>query len=262
MISRKELKDLSKQQLKGQWTTVVLVTLAFGVIQIIANRLDMSYESSMLFTILSLFISVTISIFSFQLYLKLTRGVRIKFTDMFVKGSTFLKAIGVSVIQGLIVLPAIIIECILAVIIGFALAGSFGFFEKLVIPGNIEDFVSMIDFGMLFKAFIIFLVIFFILSIPILILSYYLYPAVILMIEDESRGVGECISTSFRLMKGNLWRFIVLQLSFIGWGLLCILTLGIGYLWLSPYMNTVNMNFFNNIVGYLPSKENGEELIF
>lgn len=271
MINRKELKELSKEQLRGQWGTVVLITLAITVIQLLANWFDTYYESSIIFTILSLAVSITVPIFTFSLYLKLTRGVKVKFTDMFVSGSTFLKSLGVTLLEGLIILPAIIIESIILVILGFFIAGSSGIFDTLLssnsmdqifLAQNIEELLYSIDFGALFKVFVIIMSIAFIIAIPIMILGYYMYPAIILMVEDNTRGVGECISTSFRLMKGNLWSFIVLQLSFIGWALLCILTLGIGFLWLTPYMETVNMNFFNKISGYNHTQGNPEQLIY
>ncbi|MEI3519908.1 MAG: DUF975 family protein [Anaerosacchariphilus sp.] len=37
------------------------------------------------------------------------------------------------------------------------------------------------------------------------------------------------------MMAGNRWRLFCLQFSFIGWGILCALTLGLGNLALRPY---------------------------
>jgi uncharacterized membrane protein len=41
----------------------------------------------------------------------------------------------------------------------------------------------------------------------------------------------------------------LLSLSFIGWALLCILTLGIGFLWLIPYINVSVAKFYQDIKG-------------
>jgi uncharacterized membrane protein len=38
-------------------------------------------------------------------------------------------------------------------------------------------------------------------------------------------------------------------LSFIGWALLCILSLGIGFLWLIPYVNVSLAKFYQDIKG-------------
>ncbi|WP_455592627.1 DUF975 family protein, partial [Bacteroides sp.] len=44
------------------------------------------------------------------------------------------------------------------------------------------------------------------------------------------------ISKSMVMMSGYKMKLFLLDLSFIGWGILCLFTLGIGFLFLSPYM--------------------------
>ncbi|KUH45897.1 hypothetical protein M2E15_3170 [Bacillus mycoides] len=44
-------------------------------------------------------------------------------------------------------------------------------------------------------------------------------------------------------MKGHKLDLFLLWLSFIGWAILAILTLGIGFLWLSPYVGTTTAHF-------------------
>jgi uncharacterized membrane protein len=48
-------------------------------------------------------------------------------------------------------------------------------------------------------------------------------------------------------MNGNKGKLFGLYLSFIGWGILCILTLGIGFLWLYPYVSLSLANFYEDI---------------
>ncbi|SDX57617.1 DUF975 family protein [Paenibacillus sp. CF384] len=57
----------------------------------------------------------------------------------------------------------------------------------------------------------------------------------------------EAIDRSKAMMAGNKWRLFTLYLSFIGWALLCIPTLGIGYLWLGPYVSTAAGHFYEDI---------------
>ena len=61
-------------------------------------------------------------------------------------------------------------------------------------------------------------------------------------------GAAESIDESRRLMDGNKWRLFVLCLGFLGWGLLCILTLGILSFWLVPYMRTTIAAFYRSVV--------------
>lgn len=56
------------------------------------------------------------------------------------------------------------------------------------------------------------------------------------------------IEESMRLMNGHKMQRFLLDLSFIGWALLCILTLGIGFLWLTPYAETSRAAFYKDLV--------------
>ena len=55
------------------------------------------------------------------------------------------------------------------------------------------------------------------------------------------------IEESMRLMQGNKMRLFWLLLSFIGWGILAVLTLGIGFLLLYPYMETTLAHFYEDL---------------
>lgn len=52
---------------------------------------------------------------------------------------------------------------------------------------------------------------------------------------------------SERLMRGHKMQLCCLYLSFLPLALLCVLTLGIGFLWLSPYMQTALAIFYEEI---------------
>lgn len=57
----------------------------------------------------------------------------------------------------------------------------------------------------------------------------------------------EVISKSKEMMRGHKWDFFVLMLSFVGWSILSVFTLGILNLWLVPYMQVTFANFYNSI---------------
>ena len=58
---------------------------------------------------------------------------------------------------------------------------------------------------------------------------------------------NQAINLSQKMMKGHKFDFFYLVLSFWGWALLCILTLGIGTLWLSPYVYTSFAAFYEDV---------------
>lgn len=69
----------------------------------------------------------------------------------------------------------------------------------------------------------------------------------------------EAIECSKEMMEGNRFRLFCLQLSFIGWSILCAFTFGIGNLWLTPYRQAATAAFYREISG--TEKAAGEEYL-
>ena len=65
--------------------------------------------------------------------------------------------------------------------------------------------------------------------------------------ENPELGANEAIDRSRAMMKGHKFDLFYLYLSFIGWFILCCLTLGIGFLWLTPYMETATAAFYEDV---------------
>ena len=61
-------------------------------------------------------------------------------------------------------------------------------------------------------------------------------------------GATEAITESRHLMDGHKMDLFVLDLSFIGWGLLGIITCGIGFIWITPYYRQTKTNFYHSLV--------------
>ena len=57
----------------------------------------------------------------------------------------------------------------------------------------------------------------------------------------------EALKLSREMMRGHKWNLFVLDLTFMGWVLLTILTLGIGGLWLTPYMQTTVAHYYEDL---------------
>ncbi|HAT73720.1 MAG: hypothetical protein US30_C0005G0014 [Candidatus Moranbacteria bacterium GW2011_GWF2_36_839] len=67
--------------------------------------------------------------------------------------------------------------------------------------------------------------------------------------DNNSIGAMDAIKKSKEMMQGNKWKLFCLYWRFFGWSLLCLLTLGIGYLWLVPYIQTSIAKFYDDIKG-------------
>ncbi len=57
----------------------------------------------------------------------------------------------------------------------------------------------------------------------------------------------EVIDTSRAMMDGSKWRLFCLDMSFIGWLLLCAVTFGIAGLYVIPYMQTSRAAFYEEV---------------
>ena len=49
------------------------------------------------------------------------------------------------------------------------------------------------------------------------------------------------------MMQGHKWKLLLLELSFLGWWVLVVLSLGIGYFWLAPYIGQTGVNFYEEV---------------
>jgi len=85
------------------------------------------------------------------------------------------------------------------------------------------------------------------LIVPGIIAAYSYRIAFYLMIDNPEIGASEALKQSKEMMYGYKSKLFCLDLSFIGWGLLCILSFGIGILWLSPYMLTSQTIFYEEL---------------
>lgn len=65
--------------------------------------------------------------------------------------------------------------------------------------------------------------------------------------ENPELSASEAIHRSRMMMKGHKFDLFWLQLSFIGWFFLCLLTTGIGFLWLQPYYYTAQAAFYEEV---------------
>jgi uncharacterized membrane protein len=72
--------------------------------------------------------------------------------------------------------------------------------------------------------------------------------AYFILSDNPDIGAQEAINRSKAMMEGNKKQFFYLMLGFLGWVLGCVLTLGIGFLWLLPYVNMTLVNFYENLL--------------
>ncbi|MCD8019618.1 MAG: DUF975 family protein [Clostridiales bacterium] len=82
------------------------------------------------------------------------------------------------------------------------------------------------------------------------IIKSYSYAMVPYILEEKPGFTArQAMKISTRMMRGHKWQLFCLRFSFIGWYILCILTAGLGLLFVIPYKNVAEAVFYNEISG-------------
>ena len=83
--------------------------------------------------------------------------------------------------------------------------------------------------------------------IPGIIAGYRYRFALYNLCENPEMGVMEALNMSKAQTRGHKWELFVLDLSWIGWNILCALTLGILSIWITPYIQQTDIGYFQAI---------------
>jgi len=80
-----------------------------------------------------------------------------------------------------------------------------------------------------------------------IILSYAYRMVPYLLYDYPELSPLEALKISRQMMRGHKGKLFILDLSFIGWILLGIITLGVGFLFVTPYMQTATALFYEDL---------------
>jgi uncharacterized membrane protein len=148
---------------------------------------------------------------------------------------------------------------VVGIVAPFVISGPFSLgmaFFTLSISRNdnpkIEQlFLGFEHFGKAFLAYLITTIFVLLLSllliIPGIIASISYSMTYFIIADDPSISAMDAINKSKKMMDGNKLKFFYLGLRFFGLALLCILTLGIGFFWLIPYMQISIAKFYEDV---------------
>lgn len=222
-----ELRAHARQALSGQWGGVIGFVLVYWVCTFIVNLV------SGLVPFLGAFIPFIISgPFTLGLMtnmLQVSRGGESDFNHIFSGFQDFGRAFGVYALTALIVSVPIL----LFGVIGAMTLMGMGVVSESSDPSPIM-ITAIVIVGLLFFAVLAYLSLRFS-------LVYFL------LVDNPHMGVVDVVKTSWVMMDGQVLKLVWLYLTFIGWMLLCILTLGFGFLALGPYIMVSFARFYDDI---------------
>lgn len=191
MIQREILKANAKESIKGNIGTIFGMTIIVSLISVVINFIPTIGSVANTF-----FVSPAFNLAFVAIYLKIARGGKVVFNELFDGFSYFWGAFKINFLISL-----------------FTLLWSLLF----VVPGIIKGY----SYSM----------------------AMYIYS------ENRNMGALEAINKSKEIMEGHKMDLFVLELSFIGWYLLSMITFGIALIYVLPYAETTVANFYLAISG-------------
>lgn len=112
---------------------------------------------------------------------------------------------------------------------------------------GMKDFINAMVTYLLMLLFVILWALLLIIPGIIAALSYSM--SFYILSENRSLKPREVLKASREMMDGYKWKLFYIILRFFLLALLCILTLGIGFLWLIPYVHVTMATFYDEIRG-------------
>lgn len=229
MKTNKEYKNEALAALKGNWSQAVTAAILFVV------AVDMSY----------------FLLWGVEGAASLSSSVDSRGLFYVLSGLIILA----NVLTGLILIPASVIG-LANVFNSFFIRPEGDMFRKmcsLTFSDIGRSVAGMIMMGIIISLYSLLLVV------PGFVVSMSLFLVPYLLKDRPELTIFETIRLSRKMMDGHKMQLFKLQLSFLGWALLNVLTLGIGALWLLPYMMTTCAAFYQDVKAEYFMKEARQE---
>ena len=217
MLKSKDFREKAREALKGKWKPAIIAGLIAGILG--ANILYQGYYGSSA----SSTSEGNLSDFSIQVILS--------------------------------ALVMIVVVSALCILVGSIVGLGYAKFNLALFENEKVDFKMIFSersrYKECFKLFLLQFIfvgvggLFFV--IPGIIAFYANIMGAYIMLENPELTAREALAKSREMMKGNKWRLFCLSFSFIGWDILAALTLGIGHLFLCPYVEAANAAFYREL---------------
>lgn len=256
-----EIRAKARTDLTGKWGKAVLMILAFGLIEFVIGFIIGLFEEvavvNIVLSIVDLIITLPLSYGLVVSFIRLKREEPVGYFDFltiaFSNIGRVWRVYGNIILK---VLPAFIVLVIAYIVLISSMVG--------LMTGGILGASSAVS-G--FSGIGIVAIIAIIASLIYLIPKALLYTlSYVVMYDHEQMTAKQVVEESARLMQGNRWRFICLELSFFGWIILIsvltaifafvpflniigIIAMYVALLFLSPYMQIAMIEFYEMLKG-------------
>lgn len=232
-----DIRKQAREALAGKWGKGALITLIYFLFTFVLGFISGLVEDiaflSFIIEIAIIVITIPISFGLIASFMKLKRGEEVKCYEFFNYGfANFGRSWKIA---GNILLK-MWLPILLYVLATFAFifATSFGLVASTIASSSTFVVVASFIGIVLFIAAFVYL----------FVKSLYYTLSYMVAYDNENMEAKDAVEESQKLMAGNRGKFVLLQLSFIGWAILTVFTLYIGMLWLIPYMQVAMVCFY------------------
>lgn len=229
-MNSSQIRAEARKKLTSKWGKAAIITLVYAVISYIIS-LVLGFIP-FIGSIVSMLISVPLS-FGFVISMcKLNDDAEVGYLDFLTNGfSNFGRAWSTGIWTFIKLIIPIVLVMITAGIFGY---GIFTGKTIITILGLVIYIVALIY--AVIKS-----------------LSYSL--ALFILNDNADMDGKQAVEKSSELMQNKVSSLFCLNFSFIGWFILATFTIGIGFLWVLPYMYISQINFYRNLTTKSDSAE-------
>jgi len=244
-MSLSEYRQRAKDSLNGQWGInvglIVVVGLLTGMINIISSKPNNPTLQLGISFLLGIFVVFGFSYALYYISLYVVRGGRADLSQIFM---VFQQGYYVPLL--LINIIAQVVQYVLAAIFFIPMllqAGSSVYFSLISSGGvtSAQNASTLLNIGVLGLYAILTLAFLLVSTIIGVIFKF----AVWVKFDYPELSIGDCIKRAWLLLKDRWGKYILLQLSFIGWYILGFVALLVGLLFVAVYVNTASAAFYD-----------------
>lgn len=244
-MSLSEYRQRAKDRLNGQWGInvglIVIVGLLTGAISNVSTMTSNTNLQLGISFLLSIFVLFAFSYALYYISLYVVRGGRAELGQIFVVFQQ-----GYYVPLMLINILAQVVQYVLAAIFFIPLllqAGSSVYISLISTGGvtSVDNISTLLNVGILSLYVVLTLAFLLVTTIISIIFKF----AVWVKFDYPDLSVGDCIKRAWLLLKDRWGKYILLQLSFIGWYILGFVALIVGLLFVAVYVNTASAAFYD-----------------
>lgn len=223
-MNSSQLRQMARSSLAQKWGRAALLTFIY-VVAIFAISFVLEFLG-IVGSIIDLIITPAISFGMTATFIKLSRNEETKYFSFLTEGFKLLGKIwGVALQTFLKLLLPTILVIVLTIVSGALSVMDNAVLSLIVGVAHLASIIYLIPKSLLY-----------------VLTTYILY-------DEPTLSSKEIVEKSAILMNGNRKRYFFLSLSFIGWSILAAFTIGIGYLWLIPYIEIACIKLYDELSG-------------